>query len=83
MVCYILQTVLLVIILLFTTAIICYHFANIGQNWKTYWLANNIQMQNNKKKFEKSFEKVRIKNRTCCYFDDITKFKNFDSGLFG
>ena len=40
-------------------------------------------MQNNKKKFEKSFEKVRIKNRTCCYFDDITKFKNFDSGLFG
>ena len=24
------------------------------------------------------FEKVRIKNRTCYYFDDIIKLKDFD-----
>ena len=24
------------------------------------------------------FQKVHIKNRTCCYFDDIIKFEDFD-----
>ena len=24
------------------------------------------------------FEKVRIKNRTCCYFDNIIKLEDFD-----
>ena len=33
---YILHTVLLVVILLLITAVICYHYENIGQNNKTF-----------------------------------------------
>ena len=41
-------------------------------NWKTYCRANNTKMENNE------FKKIRIKNRTCYYFDDIIKFEDSD-----
>ena len=39
--CYILRTVLLVIILLFIIAITCYHYAKHKSKLKTYSRANN------------------------------------------
>ena len=39
---------------------------------KTFCHANNMKMENNK------FKKICIKSFTCNYFDDITKFENFD-----
>ena len=39
---------------------------------KTFCHANNMKMENNKLK------KICIKNFTCNYFNDITKFENFD-----
>ena len=44
----------------------------MGQDWKTLCLANNIKMDNNE------FKNVRIKNRTCYYYDVIIKFEHFD-----
>ena len=41
--CYILHTVLVVIVLLFIIAIIRYHMQDIDQNQKTYCLTNNIK----------------------------------------
>ena len=41
--CYILHTVLVVIVLLFIIAIIRYHMQGIDQNQKTYCLTNNIK----------------------------------------
>ena len=61
--CYILHAVLLVIILLFIDTIICYHSA------KQKGIVQN-------RKYE--FEKVRIKNCTCYYYDDIIKLEDFD-----
>ena len=39
--CYILNTFLLVIILLFKIAITCYHYANHKSKQKKYWHKNN------------------------------------------
>ena len=39
---------------------------------KIQWPSNNAKVDNYKLK------KVRIKNRTCCYFDGITKIEDFD-----
>ena len=63
--CYILHTVKLVIIFLFIMVIICCHYAKHRSQhfWKTHFRTKNIKMKNNKCK------KVRIKNRTCYYFD--------------
>ena len=66
--CYILHTILLVIILPFITAIICYRYAKHRSKLKKYEHANNIKVESNE------FEKVCIENRTCYYFDDIIKF---------
>ena len=52
--CYILHTVLLLIILLFIIAIVFIIKYMIGQNWKKHCLANNIKTENNE------FSKVRI-----------------------
>ena len=62
--CYILHTVLLVIILLFIIAIICYHYA--------LYCTKNTKIENN------GFKKVDIKNRTYYSFDDIVKLEDFD-----
>ena len=43
--CLLLYTVLLVIVLLFIIAIICYHYAR--HRSKSYWYANNIKIENN------------------------------------
>ena len=67
--CYILRTVLLVVILPFIIAIICYHYAKQIKT-KKYWPTNNINLENNELK------KVSIKNQMLC-FDDIIKFKDF------
>ena len=61
--CYILHTILLVIKLLLIIIIICY----ITQNKKIQYKMEN-----------KEFKKVRIKNHTCYYFDDIIKLEYFD-----
>ena len=73
---YILRTVLLKISLLFIIANICYHYGKQVKR-KTYQHANDIKMEN------KELKKVRIKNSTCYFFDDIIKFKdsNFDDIL--
>ena len=61
--CYIAPTVLLVIILLFILLL----FAITSQS-----INNNMKVENDE------FQKVRIKNRTCFYFDDIIKLEDFD-----
>ena len=43
----------------------------IGQNVKTYCRASNIKMENNE------FQIVRVKNRTCYYFDNMIKLEDF------
>ena len=45
--CYILHKVLLVIILLFIIAIICYHYGKHRSKLKIYCHADNIKMENN------------------------------------
>ena len=67
--CYILHTVLLVIILLFIIAIICYHYAELI---KKIYCTKNTKIENN------GFKKVDIKNRTYYSFDDIVKLEDFD-----
>ena len=47
---YILQTFLLVITLLFITAIVCYHYTKHRSGKKTYWPSNNIKMENDELK---------------------------------
>ena len=42
---FILHTVILVMIILFIIAIICYHYTKDRQ--KTYWCNNNTKIQNN------------------------------------
>ena len=74
--CYILQTVFLMIMLVFIIAIIYYSHANISQNRRTYCRVNDIKMENNE------FKKVCIKNRTRYYFDDTIKFEDFDFDNF-
>ena len=70
--CYTLHVVILVIMLLFIIAIICYHYAKYNKNLKeTYCCTKNIKMENNE-------FKVRIKNLTCHYFNDRIKFEDFD-----
>ena len=49
----------------------CYYLLSLYKR-KTYWHTNNIKKENNE------FKKVRIKNRTCYYFDDIIKLEVFD-----
>ena len=64
------------IILLFIITIICYHYAKHSskRKKKTYCRTNNIIVKNNE------FQKVRIKNCTCYYFDSIIKFEDFYFG---
>lgn len=71
--CYILYTVLLVFILLFIIAIICYQYQKHSSKLKeTYYRTKNIKIENNE------FKNVTIKTQTCSYFDDIIKIDNFD-----
>ena len=56
------------VILLLLIAITCSHYSKHRPKRHN----NNIKMENN------DFEKVRIKNRTCYYFDDIIKTEDFD-----
>ena len=72
MVCYILHTVLLVIILLFKIVIICYHYTKHRCRRKMVLLDEQYKMENSE------FKNVSIKNQTCFYFDDIIKFEDFD-----
>ena len=38
-----------------------------------------MQNKNAQQKMENNgLKKVRVKNRTCCYFDDIIKLEDFD-----
>ena len=67
--------VLLVVILLFIIAIICYLIQNIGQNKENYWHTNNVRMENNELK------KIGISNRSY-YFDDIIKIEDVDFNKF-
>ena len=70
--CYIFHTVLIVIILLFIIAIICYRYAKHSSKLKkTYCRTRNIKTDNNE------FKNVRIENLLFYYFDDIIKFENF------
>ena len=66
---YILHTLLLVAILLFM-------MQNIGQN-KKYWRTNKIKMEKNNE-----LKRFVIKNRTCYFFNDIIKVKDFDFDIF-
>ena len=70
---YTLHTVLLVIILLFIIAIICYHYAKLWSKQKKYWHTNTI-------KWAIMNFKICIKYRTCCHFNDMIKFEDFDFG---
>ena len=45
---------------------------NIDLNKKVHCCTKNMKTENN------DFERVSIKNRTCYYFHDITKIKDFD-----
>ena len=66
--CYILHTFLLMIILLFLTAIICYYYAKHRSKLGNILRANTIKMESNE----------FIKNCMCYYLYDINKFKGFD-----
>ena len=58
---------MLLIILLSITIIVCYYYAKQkGINGLTIWNGKRWIL------------KVRIKNRTCYYFDDIIKLEDFD-----
>ena len=77
--CYTLHTVLLVIILIFIIAIICYHYTKHRPKLKKtycekkkYCRTKNIKIENNE------FKKVRIKNCACYYLNNIIKFEDFD-----
>ena len=70
---YILHTGLLLMILLFIIAIICYHYARHRSEQKNVLLQQQYKLENNE------FEKVSIKNWTRYYFHDIIKFEDFDS----
>ena len=53
----------------------CYYLLSLCKTLvktKKYLCTNNIKIENNK------FKTVCVKNRTCYYFDDIIKFKDFD-----
>ena len=69
--CYIFDTVLLVIILLFIITIICYHYTK-HKSKQIQWCTNNVKMENNKLK------KVCIQNPRCYYFYYIIKIEDFD-----
>ena len=56
--CYILNTFLLIVILLFIITTICDHYAK--HRPKKYWYTNNIKMGENNE-----LTKVCLKNRTC------------------
>ena len=71
---YILYTVSLVIILLFISANICYHYGKYRSKQK----CNNMKIENN----ELKKKEVCIGNRTECYFDNITKIEDFDFDYF-
>ena len=45
--CYVMDTFLLVIILLFIIAIICYHYTKHMLKQKTYLCTNNIKIEKN------------------------------------
>ena len=70
--CYILHTFLLVIILIFMIAIICYYYEKHRSKQEKHRHINNIKIENNELK------KVGVKNCTCCYFDGIIKTEDFD-----
>ena len=70
--CYILHTVLLVIILLLIINIICYHCAKRRSKLKIILPRQQYKLKNDE------FKKIHIKNRTCYYFDDIIKLEDID-----
>ena len=71
--CYILHTVLLVIILLVMIAIICYHYEK-GRSKLKKVMPHKINLKHNE------FKTGRIKNRTSYYFNCIIKFEDFYYG---
>ena len=71
--CYILHSILVVIILLFTIDFIYYHYVKYRLKQQTHCRTyKNIEVENNE------FKNVRIKNRICYYFDDKIKCEDFD-----
>ena len=68
--CHILHTLLLVILLLLTIAIICHHYTKHRSKQKR--IGALTMLENNES------QKVCIKNCTCCYFVDIIEIVDFD-----
>ena len=64
---------LLVAILLFIIAVICYHYAKHRSKQKKCWHTGNIKVEKNNK-----LKAAHIKNCTCYYFNDIIKIEDFD-----
>ena len=64
--CYILHLILVVIILLFIIAFICYHYEKYRSKQRHIGAP--------------TVKKVSMKNCTYYYFDDITKTEDFDFG---
>ena len=62
--------------MLLLVAILLFMMQNIGQN-KKYWRTNKIKMEKNNE-----LKRFVIKNRTCYFFDDIIKVKDFDFDIF-
>ena len=74
---YILHAVLLAIILLFIIANICHHYA---KNWSKQKGIDALTMENNEFRIMKIVRiiKVRIKGRTCYYFNGIANLEDID-----
>ena len=53
----------------------CHHLLSLYST-KTCWRTNHIKMENNE------YKKVCIKNRMRYYFNDITKFQDFELIMF-
>ena len=68
--CHILHTLLLVILLLLTIAIICHHYTKHRSKQKR--IGALTMLENNES------QKICIKNCTCYYFDDIIETVDFD-----
>ena len=80
--CCILRTVLVVVILLFLIAIICYQCTKQSSKQKIYWRKImeehwKLKIMEEKEKWKKK-EIFCTKNCTCYYFDDIIKFEEFN-----
>ena len=69
--CYIFHTVLLLIILLLIILLFAIIMQKIGQIKKLMHLHYKMEIN--------EFKNVHIENRTCYYFNDIIKLKDFDT----